>query len=210
MHGKGEFAKIKGSICSIPTKTSNICNILPRSADSNGLILIKLKRDLKYRGYVYFEPVRPNAIYQALNYLKTHHKIYEDIAISEGLSSKEMINFSGIHKHEDVTVSIHTKVISNETEYVSIEDPLSMHRTGSNETTLGLEIPSIINDGNVIIAPGQGKKPVSTLSDEFCEGQAFPYLLPKGKFGYKASGSIPISPAWYFNQRLLKVNQYFA
>ena len=89
MHGKGEFAKIKGSICNIPFETSNMCNILPRPADSNGLIVVKLKRDLKYKGYVYFKPVRPNVIYQALNYLKTHNKFYEDISISESLSVKK-------------------------------------------------------------------------------------------------------------------------
>ena len=40
-----------------------------------------------------------------------------------------------------------------------------MHRTGSNETVQVSEFPSIINDGNVIIAQGQGKKPVFILSD---------------------------------------------
>ena len=100
MHGKGEFSKIKGSICNFSIiKAANICNILPRPAGSNGLIVLKLKKDPKYRGYVYFEPVHPNAIYQALNYFKTHNKFYEEISISEGLSSKEMINFSGNDKH---------------------------------------------------------------------------------------------------------------
>ena len=44
-----------------------------------------------------------------------------------------------------------------------------MHRTASHETTLVSEIPNIIiiNEGDVIIAPGQGKKPVSILSDEY-------------------------------------------
>ena len=49
MHGKVEFAKIKGSICNIPIEAANICNILPRSADSNGLIVVKSKRNLKYK-----------------------------------------------------------------------------------------------------------------------------------------------------------------
>ena len=71
MNRKEEFAKIKGIICNIPIETANTCNILPRPADSNGLIVVKLKWDLKYRGYVYFEPVRPSVIYQALNYLRT-------------------------------------------------------------------------------------------------------------------------------------------
>ena len=52
--------KIKGSKCNIPTETANICNILPRLADSNGLIVVKSKRDLKYIGNVSLEPVRPN------------------------------------------------------------------------------------------------------------------------------------------------------
>ena len=84
-----------------------------------------------------------------------------------------------------------------------------MDWTGSNETALVSEVPSIINDENVIIAPGQGKKAVSILSDEFCEEEAFSYLLPKGKFGYKASWYIPISPAQYFNQSLLNFNLCF-
>ena len=146
-----------------------------------------------------FEPIRPNVMYLALNYLKTYNKFYDDISISEGLSIKEMIHFSGTNKHQDFTESIHAKFISNEIEYGSVGDPLSMRRTGSNETALVSEIPSIINDENVITAPGQGKKPVSVLNDEFCEVQAFPYILPKGKFGYKAPRDIPIRPARYFN-----------
>ena len=177
MHGKEEFAKIKGRICSISIETANIFNILPKPVDSNGLIEVKLKRDLKYKGYIYFEPVRPNVIYQGLNYLRTHNKFYEDISISEGFSSKEMINFSGIDKHQDISESIHIK-------YFKIFP--SMYRTGSNETTLVSQIPSIINDEVLKITLEQGKKPVSILNDEFCEEQAFPYLLPKGKFGYKA------------------------
>ena len=105
------------------------------------------------------------------------------------------------------------KIVSNETEYDSIEDPLNVLRTASNETAfvsvVSAQVSYIINDKNIIIAQGQGKKPVSILSDEFCEEQAFPYLLPKGKFGYKAPQDIAISPAWYFNQRLLNFNQHF-
>ena len=68
----------------------------------------------------------------------------------------------------------------------------------------------IINEENVIIAPGQGKIPVSVLRDEFWEKQAFPHLLPKGKFVYNVTRNIPLSPARYFSQRLLSFNQYFA
>ena len=79
-----------------------------------------------------------------------------------------MINFSGIDKHQHVTESSHTKIVSNETERGSAEDPLSMQRTESNETAIVSGIPSITNDENVIIAPGQGK--VSVFTDYiFCQ-----------------------------------------
>ena len=78
MHGKGEFAKIKGSICNVPKETSNIYKVLPRPADNNGLILVKLKRHLKYRGHVIFEPVRPTVVCEAIRFLKDHNKFYSD------------------------------------------------------------------------------------------------------------------------------------
>ena len=57
MHGQGEFSKIKGNIINVSVDTENICNILPRSCYSNGLIIVKLKRHMKYPGHVFFEPV---------------------------------------------------------------------------------------------------------------------------------------------------------
>ena len=54
MHGKGEFSKIKGSICNIPVEAANISNILPRPTVSNRLIVVRLKPDPKYRGHIYF------------------------------------------------------------------------------------------------------------------------------------------------------------
>ena len=68
-----------------------------------------------------------------------------------------MIKFSDIDEHRHVAESIHKKIISNETEYDSVEDTLSMHRTASNETALVSEVSYIINDENVIIAQGKGK-----------------------------------------------------
>ena len=179
MYGKGEFFKINGSICNILTEAANICNILPRSAVSGGLIVVKLKRNLKYRGHVYFELVRPYIVYQAITYLKSYNKFYEDISIAKGLSGEDMFKFSD----------------TSETEFASAEDPLNIHRTASNATTFVSEILDIINDENVIIAAGEGKKSVSIVSDKFCEEQTFPYLLPKGKFGCDALRDILVNPA---------------
>ena len=52
---------------------------------------------------------------------------------------------------------------ASETEYASVEDPLNMHKTETNGTTLISEIFNRINEKNVFIAPGQGKTSVSIL-----------------------------------------------
>lgn len=39
MHGKVKFSKNKRTTCNVPMKSSEVCDILPRSADSNGEIL---------------------------------------------------------------------------------------------------------------------------------------------------------------------------
>ena len=59
VNGKGTIPKIKGSISMILIEAANVYNILRRHADSNRLIVVKsIKQDLKYGGYLYFEPVR--------------------------------------------------------------------------------------------------------------------------------------------------------
>ena len=56
---KGRFPKLKGSICNIPIDLADITNVLPYGADSNGLVVVKLKRKLNYQGHVSFEAVHP-------------------------------------------------------------------------------------------------------------------------------------------------------
>ena len=66
---KGHFSKLKGATCIVTIEAETICNMLPRGIDSNGLLLLKLKRKLCYRGHL-FESVRPDVVQAALNYLK--------------------------------------------------------------------------------------------------------------------------------------------
>ena len=43
---KGRFPKLKCAICNIPVETADITNTLQRM-DSNGLLLVKLKKEVK-------------------------------------------------------------------------------------------------------------------------------------------------------------------
>ena len=126
-----------------------------------------------------------------------------------------MFRFSDIIEIQAKNKNVTEKIISGrkevgekgndtETEHASVEDSLNMYKTASNETTLVSEIPSIIDEENVVIAPGQEEKIVPILSDEFCEEQSF-----QGEFSYKSPRDSPICHVQYFKQRLLKFNQYF-
>ena len=166
MHGKGEFIEIKRNIGNIPVETDTICNVLPRPVNNNGLVLVKLKRYLRYWGYVYFKLVRPSvisAIYEALNYLKRKSNLYKDISISYGLSSQELLNLLDVSAIEETEAD--SSIVENES-FVSVDDPLNAHRAAVYETILVPEIPRIIEDDNIIMAPGQGKTPLSVLNDD--------------------------------------------
>ena len=41
---KCQSPKLKGALCNVPLDVVDICNILPRPADSNGIVITKLKR----------------------------------------------------------------------------------------------------------------------------------------------------------------------
>ena len=78
---KGQQRKIKGAICYVPVDYDQTCNILPRPPEISGIILLKLKRKIHFRGHVYFEAVRPEFVMTALNWLKAYNILYKDIQI---------------------------------------------------------------------------------------------------------------------------------
>ena len=59
---KGQQRKIKGAICNIPVECDQTCNILPRPPERSGIILLKLKRKLEFRGHVYFQVACPQVV----------------------------------------------------------------------------------------------------------------------------------------------------
>ena len=66
----GQMEKITGTICNVTVDNIDVTNLLPRTAASNGLVIIKLKRKVEYCGHVLFEPVRPDFLHRVLSYLK--------------------------------------------------------------------------------------------------------------------------------------------
>ena len=86
------------------------------------------------------------------------------------------------------------------------ENPQHQHQYNLPESLLILDIPSL---EEISIAPGEGKKPNSLISNENCKALAFPYLFPKWKFAY-IQCDVKLSSVKYFNQQLLNYTQLFA
>ena len=135
MHGKGEFSNIKRSFCNMTIGTANIWNIWSKPTFSNELVVAKLKRDLKSKGHIYFEPVHPQIIYQAFAYLKSHYWFYENISIAKGLSGKDMFRFSDIVEIPGQNKNATEKLFLIEKKLVKIEMTLK-------QNTLQLKISS--------------------------------------------------------------------
>ena len=204
---KGQSPKMKGSICNIPIDCNAVCNTLPSHTSNNGLILLKLKRKLQYRGHVLFEPVRPEFVQIALQFLKENNFLYKEITIDTDSIQEELTDFTASNISLEGNDSVASDI--NEEEK---EDPLDENRLACNHTMLVSNIPCRYeqNDQVMSIAPGEGKEPAKISTDEYFEELAFPHLFPTGRFGYQAARNVKLSPTKYFNQRLLNYKQNFA
>ena len=66
---KGQQPKIRGAVCNIPIQVMLFQMFYLDLLTVMGLLLVKLKRKLEFKGHVYFESVRPHFVKLTLNYL---------------------------------------------------------------------------------------------------------------------------------------------
>ena len=149
---KGQFRKIKGAICNVPIEADTICNILPRGIDSNGLILLKLKRKLCYRGHVLFESVRPDIVQTALNYLKQNNPLYNNVEININNIPIDLLSLEEIPILREEELDLTNQADNLE----EVENPLDQYRISANDSALIPTIPCEINEENITVAPGEG------------------------------------------------------
>ncbi len=76
---KGRQAGIRGGVVNVPITADKVCNSLPRTPNNAGIIALKLKRKLSYKGYVSYKNIRPNAVKDALSKLKTINEFYSHV-----------------------------------------------------------------------------------------------------------------------------------
>ena len=91
---KGQTPKMHGSIVNVPVNVSETCNHLPREGNCEEVILVKLKRKLSFKGHVYFEPVRPQRVRAALEFLQKVNPLYQDVLISDTNINPDLLSIA--------------------------------------------------------------------------------------------------------------------
>ena len=176
---KGQQRKIKGSICNVPVRCDQTCNILPRPSERSGIIMLKLKRKLQFRGHVYFEAVRPESIQAALNWLKSNNILYKDVSIDCTNINNELTDITSPESNNSLQTSDTNDEASspasptadgdlNQDQPLDIDnetrldeeqdDPLNEYRSPANETCLQSTLPDypvIIEDNSSNVSTGR-------------------------------------------------------
>ncbi len=76
----GQF-RLQGPCINVPTNLSPVCELLPRLPDEAGVILLKFKRKLAYKGHYMYDSVRPAVVLAWLQWLKENNPLYKDIDV---------------------------------------------------------------------------------------------------------------------------------
>lgn len=80
---RGGQRGIKGCVVNVPSNLSTVTEILPRIPSNCGLVPIKLKRKLKYKGHAMYQSIRPENVMKALQCLKKINQNYKNIQEDE-------------------------------------------------------------------------------------------------------------------------------
>ena len=189
---KGQTPKIHVSKVNVPVNVSETCNHLPREANCEEVILVKLKKKLLFKGQLYFEPVRQQRVRAALEVLQRVNPLYQDVLISDTNINPDLLSIGKKLLQSETAFEI-----ESDDELETTWDPWNTHMHAANESLV------IKNENLLELVPGQDKGTRYIIFDEKCEEFALPKMLFRGKFGYTFPLEHRLTPARYFNQRLL-------
>ena len=111
---KGQQRKIKGAICNVPVECDKTCQTLPRAPESSGMILLKLKRKLQFRGHVYYQAVRPEVLLYAFNWLVANNELYKTITIDIDKLDRNLTNLQNTSAISECTINTTAQPVSDQ------------------------------------------------------------------------------------------------
>ena len=209
----------------------------PRQPFDGGLIPVKLKRSLSYKGYHSYKIINRERVINAVQHFKeTGNPHYQDIEIDAEYDPK--ISFDEPDEIADSLSKIQLDPNQGNVEMNSQADQtdLTSPHTDSDEDDEDDRLASVKNQQfdqpqhfvmaddhpdlrcvtlhssrakELHLAPGQGKIPTNLMRDDSWDVCGFPHLHPKGQFGLHHPREVKISAKSYFMQRLQNKNPQF-
>ena len=110
----------------------------------SGIIVIKLKRKLHFRGvHVYFEAVRPEFIMSALNWLKASNPLYKDIQTDCSNIGVELTNMTQANNDDTnlLTITVNNHLESTFENLVIMGQPCDAYFLENSKLNSSVDAP---------------------------------------------------------------------
>ena len=78
----GSQRAVSGAVVNVPSNISTTIESLPRTPTESGIIPVKLKRRLCYKGHVLYQHIRPERVRNAVAWLCANNPRYSNVKIS--------------------------------------------------------------------------------------------------------------------------------
>ena len=191
----GRQRAVHGAVVNVPPSLKNVVEQLPRLPSETGIIPVKLKRRLIYKGHILYQNIRPQKIMEALHWLVENNQYYADINITnciedlpEDNTVASLIESELLHDDDETDMIVRDNNIKSS----ESEDDIEGDDNNENLELRGLPFDTCLQDENgpasakdiLNVAPAEGNTPISIFSDSLCEVQSFPSLFPDGNFGF--------------------------
>jgi len=210
---RGRQRAIHGAVVNVPSNVSSTVTSLPLTPSKAGLLPLKLKRRLRYKGYVMHQFLRPDAVLQAVNWLVENNSLYSGIPVDRQWTQSCMdddeetwksvtgsADDTGDTQHADDQQS-DVKSSGSDSDEDNVEDKV---RGLKFNTCLQPSDPQYAAT-ELWLAPAEGQTPLDFMLDTNAEVLAFPAKFPHGTGGLTNERDTALTPKKYFIQRLLNL-----
>ena len=170
---RGGQLGLTGNVVNVPSDVNKTLMKLPRTANENECIPIKLKRKVTYKHHVDFKTVRPKKVIAAVNWLVKNSKLYQQ----EGISIDSTWSEADLNEEANTGDTEATDEVEQVTEDDWDETQDKDLPPGTLDTLL--QPQDLTDEARRVysFAPAEGNTPVSVFMDKNSEELAFPTLF---------------------------------
>ena len=236
---RGRQRCIHGAVVNVPSNVSSAVTVLPRTPGQAGLVALKLKRRLRYKGYVMHQFVRPDNVLQALEWLLDNNPLYTGISVDtqwkDSCLCEDDVTWNGITGGKSQQEAQKERDLCSDVEPDSSDSEATLSYDPQEEDTdvepdsdsdaddalvqkvQGLKFSSCLQPcdpeytaAELCVAPAEGQTPLDFMLDTNAEVLAFPTKFPHSTGGLTSERTVTLTPKKYFIQRLLNKDKRFA